>query len=70
MTAMLEVTMGKAGKEGSVESQDSPILKEVGLRRMAFSQEQANVISFLLSHESTYINGEYIVVDGGYNCIR
>jgi NAD(P)-dependent dehydrogenase (short-subunit alcohol dehydrogenase family) len=69
-TTMLEGSMGAEGHEGSKESEESSVCKLISLRRMAFAQEQANVVSFLLSDESSYINGAYIVVDGGYNDIR
>lgn len=70
LTKMLEVTFGKEGQEGSEESQNSQFLASIPLRRMAFAQEQANVISFLLSSEASYINGAHIVVDGGFTDVR
>ena len=32
---------------------------------MAFAEEQANVLSFLLSDESSYMTANKIVIDGG-----
>lgn len=39
--------------------------KEVPLGRMAKPEEVAEVIAFLVSDRSSYINGAYIAVDGG-----
>lgn len=40
--------------------------KKVPLGRMADAHEVAEVICFLLSNKSSYINGENIMVDGGF----
>lgn len=57
---------------GGIENnQDVVFVKEyckhVPMGRMAKVGEVANVILFLLGKESDYINGETIVVDGGYS---
>ncbi|KAK5200221.1 hypothetical protein LTR99_009019 [Exophiala xenobiotica] len=70
LTAMIEHSMGKEGTIGTQENNDSAVSKQIGLRRMAFAEEQANVLSFLLSDESSYINGSLLVNDGGFHDIR
>lgn len=60
---MLAESMGEAGKAGTEANEKSDFAGAVALRRMAMPQEQANVVSFLLSAESSYINGSHIVVD-------
>ncbi len=70
LTKMVEHSMGKEGVMGSVENQESSVSKAIALRRMAFAEEQANVLSFLLSDESSYMNGSIVVCDGGFHDIR
>lgn len=41
-------------------------IKKISLKRTASTSEIANVIVFLASLESSYINGQNIIVDGGY----
>ncbi|ETI21552.1 hypothetical protein G647_07899 [Cladophialophora carrionii CBS 160.54] len=70
LTKMIEHSMGKEGIIGSKENEDSAVSKAIALRRMAFAEEQANVLSFLLSDESSYMNGSLVVNDGGFHDIR
>ena len=67
---MVERSMGKEGTYGTKENEESPVAKQIGLRRMGFAEEQANVLNFLLSDESSYMNGSIIVNDGGFHDIR
>lgn len=69
-TPMLEGSLGEAGKAGSKESAEHEAVEQISLRRISFAEEQANVISFLLSDESSYVQGTHIVVDGGYSSTR
>ena len=41
-------------------------IKKITLKRTASTSEIANVIVFLATLESSYINGQNIIVDGGY----
>ena len=42
----------------------------VPLKRAASAEEIANVVSFLISNESSYITGEVITVDGGLELLE
>jgi NAD(P)-dependent dehydrogenase (short-subunit alcohol dehydrogenase family) len=66
MTAMTESSMGNAAIPGTKEYEDSNVNLNIALRRMAYAEEQANVVSFLLSDESSYMNGSLVVCDGGF----
>ena len=44
-------------------------LKKVPLRRMATTDDIANMVCFLGSDASSYITGQNIPVDGGYSVI-
>ena len=40
----------------------------IALRREGEAEEVAKLIAFLLSSESSYITGQTISIDGGWNC--
>jgi 3-oxoacyl-[acyl-carrier protein] reductase len=42
---------------------------KVPLKRMAKTQEITNLIEYLISDDSNYINGQNIIIDGGYTAI-
>lgn len=46
------------------------IVTSTPLKRQGKPQELANVVSFLLSDDSTYMNGHNLVVDGGYTAVK
>jgi 3-oxoacyl-[acyl-carrier protein] reductase len=45
----------------------SAISQRIPLRRLARAEEISNVINFLLSHDSSYLTGQVLQVDGGFN---
>lgn len=50
-----------------LQQQENVLAKEqsIPLQRIGSPEEIADVVSFLLSHEARYINGQKILVDGG-----
>ncbi len=57
-------TITKIGKDAIYK-----ILEEAQpIKRIAKPEEIANVVSFLLSNESSFITGALIAADGGYTC--
>lgn len=69
-TDMLERALGAAGTFGADENANNPLIQTTGLRRFCFPEEQANLLSFLLSDESSYLNAAVITADGGHLEIR
>ena len=53
-----------------VDASSTKMAKDVPLGKYAWPQEQANVISFLLSSESSNVCGTNIEVDGGFTNAR
>lgn len=43
-------------------------LADIALRRKGQPEEVAKLIAFLLSEESSYITGNAVSIDGGWNC--
>ncbi|KAB5539474.1 3-oxoacyl-reductase [Coniochaeta sp. 2T2.1] len=58
---------GKGNKELGTKHEKS-MIDEVSLKRSGRAEEVAHLIGFLLSDESTYISGNAISIDGGWNC--
>ncbi|OIW28606.1 BcABA4 [Coniochaeta ligniaria NRRL 30616] len=58
---------GKGDKELGAKHEKS-MIDEVALKRSGRAEEVAHLIAFLLSDESTYISGNAISIDGGWNC--
>ncbi len=62
LTEMLESYMEQAASDGlTLEAFERAVV----LRRLAQPEEQARVIAFLLSEESSYVTGVDMLVDGG-----
>ncbi|CAI7570853.1 unnamed protein product [Penicillium crustosum] len=66
VTEMTERHLGNVAVPGTRENAESPLNQKIALHRMGLAEEQANLVSFLLSDESSYMNGALVVNDGGF----
>jgi NAD(P)-dependent dehydrogenase (short-subunit alcohol dehydrogenase family) len=57
-----------AAEGGIAESFRKETVDDVALRRTGQPEEVAMLIAYLLSDESTYITGNAVSIDGGWNC--
>jgi len=58
----------KMATQSLSEPELQAICARIPIGRLAEPREIANVVSFLCSSLNTYINGQLIVVDGGFTC--
>lgn len=56
-------------RESLTPSEISELSTQVPIRRMANPDDIAQVVAFLISSENRYINGQNIVVDGGFSIV-
>ncbi|MDO8610891.1 MAG: SDR family oxidoreductase [bacterium] len=61
---MVKTNLSAANGEEALKA----IAKKTPLGRIGEPQEIAEIISFLISNKSSYINGATIIADGGYTC--
>ena len=54
--------------DGSEAKYNKETIRDVALGRAGKAEEVAKLIAFLLSDESSYITGNAISIDGGWNC--
>jgi len=66
-TAMLSSERGRDFTQEDVERKLKEIAASIPEKRLAFPSEMANAAAFLLSEESSYMQGSHITVDGGYS---
>ncbi|KAF2422862.1 3-oxoacyl-reductase [Tothia fuscella] len=64
--AAVQIASGGAGGEDAKHEKETTM--DVALRRSGRAEEVAMLIAFLLSSESSYITGNSISIDGGWNC--
>ena len=48
-----------------IKERGDELIKQIPQKRFGEPEEVANVILFLLSHYSSYVNGQIINIDGG-----
>jgi hypothetical protein len=68
LTPMVENVKAMAKENGVEDNYHKNTVANVALGREGTSEEVAKLIAFLLSDESTYISGNAISIDGGWNC--
>lgn len=66
LTPMMLASMPQEWKKNNFQGEGSPATRPIPLGVLAWPQEQANTISFLLSPESSSVNAVNILVDGGW----
>jgi 3-oxoacyl-[acyl-carrier protein] reductase len=52
----------------AISGGEDEVRQQVPLRRLGGTDEMADIVEFLLSERSSYINGETILADGGVRC--
>lgn len=57
-----------ANAAGTGDNYAKETLGDIALRRKGQAEEVAKLVAFLLSDESSYITGNAISIDGGWNC--
>ena len=63
----IETPMSEAAKENPQLLEQ--VLAKIPMRRMGKPEEVSNLVLFLASDESSYINGSTIVIDGGWMAV-
>lgn len=65
----MQLQAEQAAKEaGTSQAFANETLTDISLRRKGKPEEVAKLIAFLLSDESSYISGNAVGIDGGWNC--
>lgn len=59
-------TLTELTRKNNSPEQIQQISQEIPMKRMAEPEEIANVVSFLVSPQNSYLTGQLIAVDGGY----
>lgn len=67
-TPMAQAAVGIAASGGVDARYNKQTTMDVALGRSGKPEEVAELIAFLLSNASSYITGQAISIDGGWNC--
>lgn len=65
---MVEQTRAAARQNGRGAEYDRSTVDNISLGHEGQPEDVAKLVAFLLSDESTYISGNAISIDGGWNC--
>ena len=65
MTRALAITISNRASARIYADKSGPVLARIPLHRFVQPLEVANTIAYLLSDESSMVNGVSLVVDGG-----
>lgn len=59
-------TLTELTKKNNTDKQIEDISQDIPMKRMAWPEEIASTVCYLVSEKNTYVTGQLIAVDGGY----
>lgn len=65
---MLQMAEKAASVAGTGHVFEKETFSDIAMKRTGKPEEVAKLIAFLLSDEASYISGNAVSIDGGWNC--